>query len=171
MFTERQCQILAFLSGVDSWVQGSVLAEMIGASNRTLQNEIKNINSVIFQNNLSGEPGIISNNRLGYRLKDDQSTLQYILDETMRKKASKDKYIHSKHILMLLLFEKDYISIGTIADRLFYSKSSVSADIPQVKSIVARNAGAVLNISSNKGIRLDAPENTNSLYENYYWQL
>lgn len=159
MFTERQCQILAFLSGVDSWVQGSVLAEMIGASSRTLQNEIKNINSVISQNDLPGEFGIISNNRLGYRLKDDQSTLQYILNETMRKKVSKDKYIHSKHILMLLLFEKDYISIGTIADRLYYSKSSVSADIPQVKRIVARNAGAVLKISSNKGIRLDAPEN------------
>lgn len=77
----------------------------------------------------------------------------------MRKKASKEKYIHSKQLLILLLFEKDYISIVTIADKLFYSKSSVSADIPHVKRIIARNTGAILKISSNKGIHLDASEN------------
>ena len=77
MFTERQYQIITILSNTDYWITGAALAEMIGVSSRTLQTEIKHINETIHQENMPDKVGIISNNRLGYCLEDDENILQH----------------------------------------------------------------------------------------------
>lgn len=70
-----------------------------------------------------------------------------------------ENYIRSKQIMELLLFEKDYISIGNIADRLFFSRSAVTADLPQLKRVIGRTAGAKLLVSGSRGLSIEGPEN------------
>ena len=67
--------------------------------------------------------------------------------------------MHSKQIITLLLFEKEYTSIGTISERLFLSRSSVTSDLPQVKRIISRTPGADLLVSGQYGLKIQASEN------------
>ena len=61
--------------------------------------------------------------------------------------------MHSKQIITLLLFEKEYTSIGTISERLFLSRSSVTSDLPQVKADYKPHAGADLWYPDNMDLR------------------
>ena len=148
MYTDRQLKIIAVLKSADGWMSGSLLRENIGVSSRTLQMDIKAINE-----KQSGEPLIQSNNRLGYFLKNK------IALEQEQKSYGQENYVHSKQIITLLLFEKEYTSIGTISERLFLSRSSVTSDLPQVKRIISRTPGANLLVSGQYGLKIQASEN------------
>lgn len=148
MYTDRQLKIIAVLKSADGWMSGSLLRENIGVSSRTLQMDIKAINE-----KQSGEPLIQSNNRLGYFLKNE------IALEQEQKSYGQENYVHSKQIITLLLFEKEYTSIGTISERLFLSRSSVTSDLPQVKRIISRTPGANLLVSGQYGLKIQASEN------------
>ncbi len=148
MYTDRQLKIIAVLKSADGWMSGSLLRENIGVSSRTLQMDIKAINE-----KQSGEPLIQSNNRLGYLLKNK------IALEQEQKSYGQENYVHSKQIITLLLFEKEYTSIGTISERLFFSRSSVTSDLPQVKRIISRTPGANLLVSGQYGLKIQASEN------------
>ena len=148
MYTDRQLKIIAVLKSADGWMSGSLLRENIGVSSRTLQMDIKAINE-----KQSGEPLIQSNNRLGYLLKNK------IALEQEQKSYGQENYVHSKQIITLLLFEKEYTSIGTISERLFFSRSSVTSDLPQVKRIISRTPGADLLVSGQYGLKIQASEN------------
>ena len=148
MYTDRQLKIIAVLKSADGWMSGSLLRENIGVSSRTLQMDIKAINE-----KQSGEPLIQSNNRLGYLLKNE------IALEQEQKSYGQENYVHSKQIITLLLFEKEYTSIGTISERLFLSRSSVTSDLPQVKRIISRTPGANLLVSGQYGLKIQASEN------------
>ena len=148
MYTDRQLKIIAVLKSADGWMSGSLLRENIGVSSRTLQMDIKAINE-----KQSGEPLIQSNNRLGYLLKNK------IALEQEQKSYGQENYVHSKQIITLLLFEKEYTSIGTISERLFFSRSSVTSDLSQVKRIISRTPGANLLVSGQYGLKIQASEN------------
>ena len=148
MYTDRQLKIIAILKSADDWMSGSLLRENIGVSSRTLQMDIKAINE-----KQSGEPLIQSNNRLGYLLKNK------IALEQEQKSYGQENYVHSKQIITLLLFEKEYTSIGTISERLFFSRSSVTSDLSQVKRIISRTPGANLLVSGQYGLKIQASEN------------
>lgn len=159
MFTKRQYQILAVLSGTDLWISSGALSEAIGIGRRTIQTEIRKINEEICRQKLSGDVRICSNNRKGYFLADPEGTLRKALyRETKMDNSEDDKLVHSRRILALLLFEKDYIHIGDIAERLYFSKSTVNADLVQIKRIINRTKGVELEVSMSKGIRLVASE-------------
>lgn len=157
MYTDRQLKIIAVLKSADGWMSGSLLRENIGVSSRTLQMDIKAINE-----KQSGEPLIQSNNRLGYLLKNKialERELQAAGSRQEQKSYGQENYVHSKQIITLLLFEKEYTSIGTISERLFLSRSSVTSDLPQVKRIISRTPGANLLVSGQYGLKIQASEN------------
>ena len=157
MYTDRQLKIIAVLKSADGWMSGSLLRENIGVSSRTLQMDIKAINE-----KQSGEPLIQSNNRLGYLLKNEialEQELQAAGRQQEQKSYGQENYVHSKQIITLLLFEKEYTSIGTISERLFFSRSSVTSDLPQVKRIISRTPGANLLVSAQYGLKIQASEN------------
>lgn len=156
MFTDRQVHIIAYLRSTANWVNGALIASSVGVSNRTLQMEIKRINE-----QLSGKAHILSNNRLGYRLDDKSGIVEIWLKEQEQKELNPyGNYGRTKQVLMLLLFEKDYISIGEIADRLYISKSTINSNLAQVKRIIARTPRTILEVSNSRGIRICASENT-----------
>lgn len=155
MFTERQFKIIAGLKGAGEWVKGSILAETIGVSVKTLQMDIKKINE-----QYQDKPIILSNNRLGYLLDCSDIIFNDIQNSDDKKELnSQGVYGRSKQILMLLLFEKDYIKIGDIADKLFLSKSTINTNLAQVRRIIERTLGVNIEVSASRGIRIQASEN------------
>lgn len=156
MFTDRQFKIIAGLRGAGEWIKGSTLAEIVGISVKTLQIDIKKINE-----QSADKPIILSNNRLGYLLYDSDDIFYNIQNLKNKKELnSRGTYGRSKQILMLLLFEKDYIKIGDIADRLYLSKSTINSNLAQVRRIIGRTLGVTLEVSASKGIRMKAIENS-----------
>lgn len=159
MFTKRQYQILAVLSGTDSWISSGALSEAIGIGRRTIQTEIRKINEEICRRKLPEDVKVQSNNRKGYFLADSDGALREMLyRDAQMDNSEDDKLVHSRRILALLLFEKDYIHIGDMAERLYFSKSTVNSDLVQVKRIIKRTKGVELEVSKSKGIRLAASE-------------
>lgn len=155
MLTERQLRIIAYLSSTNGWIGGNDLAKVTGVSKRTIQSDIKNINL-----NIGKYTQILSNSRLGYLLEDPEGIMEQLIMDRNPKRALNPESIYgrNKQVLTILLFEKDYISIGAIADRLFLSRSSVNSILPQLKRVIARNSKARQEIASNKGIRITASE-------------
>lgn len=155
MYTARQFKIIAYLVSSDCWILGSILAHEIGVSSRTIQMEIKKINTLA-----KHRASIISNNRLGYKLDDHDNYFYNALQMEKRSHLNLEGYFsRSKQILMLMLFEKDFITIGEIADRLFLSKSTVNTHLDTVKRVIERTPFAIFLTSPSKGIRIEAPEN------------
>ncbi len=153
MLTKRQVDILVELCGNNGWIKGSELSGKLGISNRTVQKEIKHINEALPEG-----AEICSNNRLGYLLKDPARCIPVIVAENQRNLDAQREAGRTKLILILLLFEKDYITIGQIADRLYLSKSTINISMAQVKRIISRTPGMELDVSASRGIQIRADE-------------
>lgn len=152
VFTDRQRVILATLRNCGGWVTGRDLAESAGTSRRTLQTDIKSINLT------AGHLLIRSNNRLGYCLSDEIPEIA-----TLQTVVPQGQYSTAKALLLVLLFEPDYLHIEELADRLFISRSTVNAHLAQARRIVARNREARLVVSPRRGLWIDAREDTKRL--------
>lgn len=152
VFTDRQRGILAMLCSCGGWVAGRDLAEATGTSRRTLQSDIKSINLT------AGRLLIRSNNRLGYCLSGNMPEVA-----APRAVVPQGRYSTSKALLLVLLFESDYLHIEELADRLFVSRSTVNAHLAQARRIVARNREAQLVVSPRRGLWIEAQEDTKRL--------
>lgn len=154
----RQRQIMALLSGNDSWVRGADLAEELGVSLRTVQTDIRRINESFVL------PHIESNTRLGYRLSAEGNgsrvATQALLD-VPRYEAGHN--LLDGQIIMMLLFERDWLSTDEIARRLFVSRSTINAHLEAVRRIVPRTGNAVLLAETGKGLRIVADEHDSRL--------
>lgn len=159
MFTVREYHLLCILSGADFWVSGTELSEMLKISKRMLQMEILAINEEIARMKLPDSVGIISHRHDGYHLEDAEGWLREALlryeDEIIRVHK---KPLLGKRIMTLLLFEKDYINIDTLADRLYYSKPAINMELVYVKRAIRKQKASQLAVSSSKGIRIEMAE-------------
>lgn len=155
MFSERQLKILSYIISEKDWVNGSQLAQYLDISSKTVQKEIKNINEI-----LGSKGNIQSNNQKGYcLLKLDDEIKNMVISGDDKQIDTEGIYGRSKLIMALLIFERDYISMGKIADRLYISKSTVNTEMIKVKRVINRTPGCYLEISPVKGIFLHADEN------------
>lgn len=149
----RQRQIMARLGSEDRWVRGADLAEELGVSLRTVQTDIRRINEWL------GVPHIESNTRLGYRLspegKRSAMAIQALADAP---RYGVGHNLLDGQIIMMLLFEKDWLSTDEIARRLFVSRSTVHAHLEAVRRIVPRTGNAILSAEAGKGLRIVADE-------------
>lgn len=157
MSRERQRRIIACLQGYADWVHGPELAAALGVSRRTLQNEIKAINQASFAE--TEMACIESNRRLGYRIvvPDRAGSSQEIRNSSERH-AEAPEYLLERQIIVMLLFEREYVSIEHIAQRLYVSRSTVMSHFARVKRIVPRTPGAQLESLAGKGVRITASE-------------
>lgn len=154
MFSERQLKLLSFLLSEKKWINSALLAQHLNVSNKTIQKEVASINIFL------GKKGKIeSNNRKGYYfLVEDEKLLSSIIKDDEKQIEKEIANGRTKLIIMLLIFEKDYISMNKIAERLYLSKSTVNVEIQKVKRVVNRVPGYSLEISSYKGIYIHANE-------------
>lgn len=149
----RQRQIMALLAGEGGWIRGSDLAKDLGVSLRTVQTDIRRINDSL------GVPHIESNTRLGYRLSPGaqrSATAIQAFADAPRYGAGHN--LLDGQIIMMLLFEKGWLSTEEVARRLFVSRSTVHAHLETVRRIVPRTGNAVLLAETGKGLRIVADE-------------
>lgn len=152
VFTDRQRVILATLRSCGGWVTGRDLAASTGTSRRTLQSDIKSINLA------AGHSLVQSNNRLGYCLAGEIPEIA-----APKTVVPQGQNSTAKALLLVLVFEADYLHIEELADRLFISRSTVNAHLAQARRIVARNREARLVVSPRRGLWIEAGEDTKRL--------
>lgn len=139
-------------------MSGPDLAAALGVSRRTIQNDIKRIN----QEYAIDDAPIESNRRLGYRLRTaDSETLENVPQRSIREAQTSHPGVPNfieRQMLAVLLWESDYVTLETLANRLYVSRLTVVAHFERVKRIVPRTEGARLVTSSGRGVRIEAPE-------------
>ena len=123
----RQLQIINILKTTTKPISSNALAEDIGCSTKTIQAEIKNINSILDNITIESFRGI------GYRLVGNLNTLTN-LDISI----TKDDFDRISYILKKILFlYKDHtLKIENLADEMYVSLSTIKNDLSQVKNIL-----------------------------------
>ena len=160
MITARQSRMAAILLNTDSWIPGAVFSDMLGISLRTLQSEIKSLNTLFKSMRINAV--VTSNNRLGYRFEGDRAAVRRRLAKTERQILFSGQ--GQRDILALLLFEKDYITIGEIANRTFLAKSSVNYNLSEIRRILETKPGISLEVHPRRGLKLTASESVRRLF-------
>lgn len=123
----RQLQIINILKTTTKPISSNALAEDIGCSTKTIQAEIKNINSILDKITIESFRGI------GYRLVGNLNNLTN-LDISI----TKDDFDRISYILKKILFlYKDHtLKIENLADEMYVSLSTIKNDLSQVKNIL-----------------------------------
>ena len=149
MFTDRQLLLLSYIIGKHGETTSVLLSDILNVSTRTIKTEIKNINEIL----PNGEK-IEYVPKKGYIIKNltekTRKELILIMEEEKRKY---DGFKRINKILTILLFEKNYISMGKIADKLYLSKSSVRKILDD-----SWRLGKNIEVSQSKGLRINIPE-------------
>lgn len=156
MPTNRQENILNYLYRHPKPVYGAELAHALGITTRTLRTEINAINSEYASRCIQ----IHSSPRAGYWLNPEDRA-----NFTLRKDAPvlasdlpsvpEDREIY---LYFRLLTAKDYLTMETLSNEMFQSKTTISKDIHSMQQLVHCVEGVTLEISRKKGIRLNGDE-------------
>lgn len=157
MFTRRQTTLLSYLISNSEGIPGKDLSNLLDVSLKTVQLEVKKINQI-----LKDEERIIFIPKKGYVIENisTETKNQIITAINQDKNKLADSYRINK-IITILLFEKSYISMEKLAERLFISKSAVNSDLSILRRLkIVDTDEAKLEISLNKGLRIHASEST-----------
>ena len=120
MKTSKQKELLRILSETERSISAGILAGMLGISERTLRNYIKELNEM--------EHISILSSREGYRLQEKAKT---------QEDAPSENESRNRQVLSDLLTSKDGVNAFDEAERLFVSASTViNSIIPGLKGIV-----------------------------------
>lgn len=133
------------------------MAEALYVSPKTIQTELKKLGAVL--NHHGAE--IISKQRIGYSLivNDEKKLRDFKVElnqEIINHPMTKEDRIQFQLELLLLNNDK-YIKIDDIADQLFISKSSVSQDLKEVRTIL-EEFNLTLVTRPNYGIKVEGKE-------------
>lgn len=149
-FTNRQLSILSQIIHHPEGITGSELAKQMGISVRTIQMEIKWIN----ENLEKEQQQIVSRARHGYVA---EGFSDKAIDEIFRLMESKHTrnmpMDRSNTIISVLLFEKDYLSMEKLAERIYVSKSAIFKEFENSKILKK-----YVTISRQKGLIISRPE-------------
>lgn len=157
MFTRRQITLLSYLISNNEGIQGKDLSTLLDVSLKTVQIEIKKINQI-----LKDKEKITFIPKKGYVIEDISiETKNKIMNDIDSNKNKVSESYRINKIITILLFEKSYISMEKLAERLFISKSAVNSDLSILRNlkIVDKN-DAKLEISLKKGLKIHASEAT-----------
>ena len=153
----RKIKLIRALLGHER-MSSAELMDKLDISQRTLRNEVKEINEILRQENV----GIYSSNTGGYYLKaEEKQNVQKVLDRMIRK---------SKNVILpetpderflfgftTLFFEKRPISIQRTAEKLFVSKTAMLQTKKEIQDACRWYHGLTIEVSS-KGSRITGPE-------------
>ncbi|TDW14714.1 HTH domain-containing protein [Breznakia blatticola] len=133
------------------------MAQALYVSPKTIQNEIKKLGEILQDYGAT----IISKQRIGYSLvvNDEKKLHNFMLEinqEIMNHPMTKEDRIQFQLELLLLNNDK-YIKVEDIADQLYISKSSVSQDLKEVRTIL-EEFNLTLITRPNYGIKVEGKE-------------
>lgn len=151
---QRSTEIVQLLSKEKDEITVSGFAEYFQVSQKTIRNDLKEINTILGQNQRE-EVVINSGGRINppENFKESLSLLlegdfySYKLSREERKQAASAMIVNSN----------DYITLATIADHLFVSRATVINDLKDIKAFIKEGNLKVIS-HANKGLRIEGPE-------------
>ncbi len=132
----------------------SQLAESFGVSERTIRNDLNNINNFLEENDLSAV-SIGSGKKIQHE-EDIEQAINLVTDKDFYSyKLSKEE--RKSMIAILLIESSEYITLSKIADTLFVSRATIINDLSGVKEFLKSGNLTVIS-HANKGLRLEGLE-------------
>ena len=132
----------------------SQLAESFDVSERTIRNDLNDINDFLQENDLSMVS--IGNKKKIQHEEDIKEAMNLIGDKDFYSyKLSKEE--RKSMIAMLLIESSEYITLSKIADTLFVSRATIINDLGGVKEYLKSGNLTVIS-HANKGLRLEGLE-------------
>lgn len=149
--TDRQLSILSYIISYPEGITGRQLAKQMGISLRTVQKEIAVINLYL-------EPGrqSVDHARAGYIARGFSEKALEEISGLMENKHTRIMPMNrSNTILCVLLFERDYMSMEKLAERIYVSKSAVFKEFENVNILkkyvtVSRKRGLIISIPESE---------------------
>ncbi|GIO35942.1 PTS fructose transporter subunit IIA [Paenibacillus antibioticophila] len=159
MFSKRQKMMLSYIYGASDEIRLDILADILHVSVQTARSELDRMNDILEKNGVS----VVMASKGGCRIRDeDRTAIFHLLQSTAtvdkNNLESRTVWRRINVIVGMLVFERDYISMEDLAERLYVSKSTMNLDISEVKRIVTRISGVSLEISKTSGLIIRGKE-------------
>lgn len=129
MLNKRQQKIIMLMNEDKEWIMGRELAKLFGVSDRTIRNDIANINN--FYEDLL----IISNVRRGYKIDEYKIHSLNIAISEIIPQTSEER---CAYIIQELLFGKGNINLVLLQEKIFISESSLDNDIKKIRRVLSK---------------------------------
>lgn len=151
---KRTKDIVGELIRTDQILTISDLSTHFGVSERTIRNDLNNINDWLGQNGLSLIK-LGSNGRIEYRPEIEEVQKFVLENDFYSYKLSKEE----RKLIMaaILISSSEYTTLAKIADILFVSRVTVINDLDDVKRFISQEKLKVIS-HSNKGLRVEGEE-------------
>lgn len=151
---QRSTKIVQLLSKEKEQITISGFAEYFSVSQKTIRNDLKEINGVLRENEQE-EIIIKSGGAIKIPENFDKSLPLLIEGDLYTYKLSKDE--RKEIAAAMIVNSKDYITLATIADSLLVSRATVINDLKSIKAFIR---GGKLDVHSyaNKGLMIEGAE-------------
>lgn len=128
---QRETEIVKLLLKVKETITVNSIAEKINVSNKTIRNDLKEIEKVITSYNLQ----LIKKPGVGISIKGNESEKTKLLLELKNKEKEIKAYSKEdrKNIVLTKLFFKNIKSIQEICDNLYVSRTTVKKDLEDIQ--------------------------------------
>ncbi len=154
---ERKAQILLKLIKLNQPITISELAKEYKVSNRTIRYDLDAIDQYLLE---LGYPILQRKQSSGIYYNCSKVNLDR-LSKSLRKHNNYQYKLSQKErvnvIITLLFQQKGFITIGSIAETLFFSRSTIAKDLKEVESWLNRRNLALISMP-NKGVKIDGDE-------------
>lgn len=139
-FTSREKNILHYLSISDTYILGKQLAAVTGVSERTIRDDIKRINQVLFSEELDDFFELVSTHTKGYKVwvKDACQFRQFMKDLDYDVNTMERELINfrEREIRLLAMLMKD-VTLYKLSQMLYFSESTI-------RSLIKKSNGTSL---------------------------
>ncbi|MGY3777077.1 BglG family transcription antiterminator [Isobaculum melis] len=150
MFTHRQLLIISFLLTEGIPLSSSFLSAVLGVSERTIQSEIKEMNQYLPVD----ETFSISSKKKMNHQELSPATISWLKQLIHENKEINSHNLERKNlILMILFFEKNYLSMEELSKRLFVSKTMIHKEFEHSWKL-----REFIEVSSKKGLKMKKSE-------------
>lgn len=160
MLNERQIKILLYLIKKKDWLTSEELSDYFNVNKKTIQHEIKHLSET-----LSTGLKINTNKHKGYKVGSISEKTRRMLSEDLYLRDGKNSLTSiSSEIIIFLLFYKDFVTMQTLADSFYISKTAVSLKIDVIKRWIKRYKGLSLEVNRQKGLKIHGDELQKRVY-------
>lgn len=141
----------------NQFVTSKVLADQLGCSDRTVRNYLKNLTD-----ELAKVDGLELQSKQGYGyqliVEREGEGLEFLIDKQIPfGKENVDISDRHNYIINKLIFEQENLLLEDLADQLYVSRSTLSADLKKIRSVLAKHH-LTIESRANKGIYVQGEE-------------
>lgn len=145
ILNKRQLKIIEILKNSTEPINSKALATDIGCSTKTIQVEVKNINSTLEKVKIDSIRG------MGYKLVGDIKSVDKLENNTNYNDMDRISYILKQ---ILTLYKNKTLKLENLADDMYVSLSTIKNDLKEVKDIL-KNYNLKIISKHKLGISLD----------------